>query len=373
MRSGPTLVGVSPPPALAEVASIAVLRANAMGDYLVCEPALAAIRVAAPQARITLLGGSFAASALPHRPGPVDEVVLVPYLDGLRQPPSGTGVDDVEVAHFYDQMRTRRFDLALQLHGGGRNSNPVVLALGAAYTAGLRAFDAPALDRSVDYQFWQHEVFRYLEVAAAIGAPPVRVQPHFEVLPEDVQVSFACVPKQQRPLVVVHPGATDPRRRWPASHFAQVADALTDRGALVCVIGNEEEVHPVADRARDVRVLTDTSFAQLVGLLARATLLVGNDSGPRHLAEAVGTPTVSVYWCGNMVNAGPTVRHNHRAHISWTTHCPVCGISMVGEPFPARCCDTVTCVSDVPVAHVLGSALELFEQAHHQPNTSVGG
>ena len=88
---------MSPPPALAEVASIAVLRANAMGDYLVCEPALAAIRVAAPQARITLLGGSFAASALPHRPGPVDEVVLVPYLDGLRQPPSGTGVDDVEV------------------------------------------------------------------------------------------------------------------------------------------------------------------------------------------------------------------------------------------------------------------------------------
>ncbi len=373
MRSGPTLVGVNQPPALAEVASIAVLRANAMGDYLVCEPALAAIRAAAPQARITLLGGDFAASALPGRPGPVDEVVLVPYLDGVRQPPSGTAVDDAAVADFYDQMRTRRFDLALQLHGGGRNSNPVVLALGAACTAGLRALDAPALDRSVDYQFWQHEVFRYLELAAAVGAPAVRVQPRFEVLAEDLQDSLACVPQLDGPLVVVHPGATDPRRRWPAPHFAQVADVLTDRGVRVCVIGTDEEVSPVADRARDVLALTDTSFAQLVGLLARATLLVGNDSGPRHLAEAVGTPTVSVYWCGNVVNAGPTVRDNHRALISWTTHCPVCGISLVGQPFPTRCCDTVSVVSDVPVDLVVGSTVEVFDQAHHMAERRFGG
>lgn len=360
-------------PALSDVTSIAVLRANAMGDYLLCEPALAAIRAAAPTARITLLGGDFAAVALRGRPGPVDEVVLIPYLDGVRQPPTGGGEDPHDIAGFYAEMRARRFDLALQMHGGGRNSNPVVLGIGAAYTAGLRAFDAPALDRCVDYQFWQHEVFRYLEVAAAIGAPPVRVQPQFEVMAQDRQDSFAILPEQQQPLAVIHPGATDPRRRWPASHFAQVADALTDRGATVCVVGTPEEVGPVASRARGVLALTGTSFPQLVGLLSRATLLVGNDSGPRHLAEAVGTPTVSVYWCGNMVNAGPVVRHNHRAHISWTTHCPICGISMVGEPFPARCCDTVTCVSDVPVDLVVGSALEVFEQAHQMAVRRLGG
>jgi len=249
----------------------------------------------------------------------------------------------------------------------------VLLGLGARYTAGLRAFDAPALDLNIDYQFWQHEVFRYLEVAAAIGAWPVRVQPRFEVTPDDLRLSLQSLPEQELPVAVVHPGATDPRRRWPASHFARVAQMLIEQGARVCVIGQEQEVAPVTARVPDAVPLTDMSFAQLVGLLARATILVGNDSGPRHLAEALGTPTVSVYWCGNMVNAGPTVRHNHRAHISWTTHCPVCGISMVGEPFPARCCDTVTCVSDVPVEHVLGSTLELFEQAHHHRTTSVGG
>jgi hypothetical protein len=103
-------------------------------------------------------------------------------------------------------------------------------------------------------------------------------------------------------------------------------------------------------------------LAGLTGLLAGAALLVGNDSGPRHLADALGTATVSVYWCGNVINAGPVSRDRHRVHISWTTACPVCGTPCIGEPFPPRCPHDPSFVADVPVAAVGGSALEVYAE-----------
>lgn len=348
------IVGLKP---LGEMQRIAVLRANAMGDYFACEPALAALRAAAPQARITLLGGPWAASALPGRPGPVDEVVLVPPFPGLH---SGAPMDE---AAFLSDMQARGFDLAIQAHGGGRNSNPVVRALGASFTAGLQAADAPPLDLNVSYQYWQHEVFRYLELVAALGAPAVRVQPRFEVLEADRAAAARLV---QGPYVVIHPGATDPRRRWPPAHFAAVAGALTVAGFEVVVIGTPDEqpvVSEIAERCPGVVPLVGLTFAELVGLLAGARLLVGNDSGPRHLADALGTPTVAVYWCGNMVNAAPVGRARHRTHISWVIECPVCGIDLIGEPFPDRCSDNVSLVSDVPVQAIVSSSLELLAVA----------
>lgn len=341
-------------PALAQVESIAVLRANGMGDYLMSEPALTALRTAAPQAAITLLGGEFAAAALVGRPGPVDEVVLVPYTPGLREPPVGQGYGS------WDALRERHFDLALQLHGGGRNSSPALLGLKAGFTAGFRVFDAPALDLDLPYQFWQHEVFRHLDAVAALGAAARRVSPRFTVLESDLLASRGLV---EEPFVVIHPGATDPRRRWPADRFAAVADALAVRGAAVVVVGSGEEVEPVVAASRSARGLPETGVPALVGLLSRARLLVGNDSGPRHLAEALGTPTVSVYWFGNMINYGPVSRRGHRTHISWTTTCPQCGRPLVGEPFPPRCCDNVCCVSDVPVEAVMSTVDELYEAA----------
>lgn len=349
------------PPCLSEVTGIAVMRGNGMGDYLQCEPALAALRAAAPQAWITLLAGAWGASALPGRPGPVDEVVLLPAIDGILPH------DDEPLAlreGFVERLRVRQFDLALQLHGGGRNSNPVVSDLGARFTAGLRAADAPALDLSITYQYWQHEVFRHLEVVEALGAPAVRVHPRLQVTAADRAAASALLGTADRPLALIHPGATDPRRWWPAARFGGVADALTRAGADVAVIGAGPDVavvQQVVAAAESAEALTDLSFAQLVGVVDRAVLLVGNDSGPCHLAEAVGTATVGIYWCGNMIGAAPVRRDRHRVHTSWTLACPVCGVPGVGEPFPAECSDTVSWVADVPTHAVADSAVSLFE------------
>src|SRR5918997_2297026 len=99
------------------VRKLAVLRANAIGDYLVSLPAIEALRAAYPAAELVLLGADWHAAFLAGRPGPVDRCVPVPPTAGVRddRPPS----PPVAVDRFFPRMRAERFDLGVQFHGGG--------------------------------------------------------------------------------------------------------------------------------------------------------------------------------------------------------------------------------------------------------------
>ncbi|MGI5271169.1 glycosyltransferase family 9 protein [Nonomuraea sp. CA-218870] len=338
---------------VAGVRRIAVLRANALGDFLQALPGIEAIRDAYPGATLTLLARRWHADFLAGRPGPVDEVIALPPITGVSTSEDGWHAPDALLA----RLRDPRFDLAVQMHGGGRYSNPFVLALGAGVTAGLRASDAPPLDRWVHYGFHQHETIRYLEVAALVGGHTGRIEPAVTVTVRD-RAELGELPQG---LVAIHPGANDPRRQWPPESFAAVADRL---GRPVVITGGEAERDLVARVAGAMRRPAITAAGRLsVGGLAalyeRCDLVVANDTGPRHLAAAVGTATVGVYWCGNLINAGPLTRHRHRPLVSWTPACPVCGESGLG-PHPGRCPHEVSWVADVPVDAVLEEAEDLL-------------
>ena len=156
---------------LPDVHKIAVLRPNALGDYLFAVPALHALRAAYPAAEIVLLGKDWHAACLAGRPGPVDRVVAVPSYPGVGEPETAAP-DEAELESFFGAMNGERFDLAIQLYGGGRYSNPFTQQLGARSTAGLKERDAAPLDRWLPYAYFHHEVFRYLEVVALLGARP---------------------------------------------------------------------------------------------------------------------------------------------------------------------------------------------------------
>jgi ADP-heptose:LPS heptosyltransferase len=158
---------------LGSVRRIAVLRCNALGDYLMTTPALSALRYAFPQAELTLLGGVWHAEFLSGRPGPVDRVLVAPRVPGLAGQPGGAPPEGA-LPQFLAEARAYRYDLAVQLHCGGAASNPLVRALRARWSIGLRAQDAPPLDATVPYRYYQSEVFRFLEVVALVGAegPP---------------------------------------------------------------------------------------------------------------------------------------------------------------------------------------------------------
>jgi ADP-heptose:LPS heptosyltransferase len=339
------------------VERIAVLRANAIGDFIFCIPALDALRGAYPEAEITLLARPWHADFLADRPGPVDRVIVVPRSPGVRDEAGGEA-DDPELGEFFERMRAQRFDLALQMHGGGRWSNPFVHALGARVTAGCRAKGAAPLDRFVPYVYFQPEIARYIEVAGLVGARPVTLSPSVAVTASDLAEAAPFVRGGR--FAVLHPGAGAPRRRWPPERFAAVGDAMAALGMRVVVSGTSVE-RPIVEavcramRSPAVDASQALSLGGLAGLLSEAEVVVSNDSGPLHLAGAVGAPTVGIYWVGNLITAAPVMRARHRPVASFRIACPVCGAANVRE----SCAHDASFVEEAPLDEVLEAAFDL--------------
>jgi ADP-heptose:LPS heptosyltransferase len=344
-----------------EVKKIAVLRSNGIGDFIFALPAFEALRRAYPSAEIVLLGLDWHAEFLEGRPGPVDRVVVVPYSQGVRNPPEG-GEDPETLTHFFKRMEEEHFDLAIQMHGGGRYSNPFVKRLGARLTVGACTNDADPLDRWVPYQFYHFEILRFLEIASLVGCKPVEVEPRIHLIKRDLEDAADLIPEERKSLVILHPGAGDPRRRWPTEKFSSVAESLAAEGAQITITGSGDDcdlAETIVDgmSAPATNICGRISLGGLAALMSRADVVISNDSGPLHLARAVGAPTVGIYWIGNMINAGPVTRARHRTAISWRVDCPVCGLNCTRS----SCEHRDSFVAEVAEAEVRSAASELIE------------
>jgi ADP-heptose:LPS heptosyltransferase len=361
---------------------IAVLRGGGIGDLLFAMPAMDALAAAYPDAELILLGSPVHAELLRIRASSVSRVEVLPVARGIREVP-GERPDAARLADFHARVLDGGpLDLGVQLHGGGRNSNPFLLALDPRHSVGTATEDAPRLERTMRYVYYQHEVIRGLEVAALAGAEPVVLEPRLSVTAAERRAVAEHVPVDGRPFAVVHPGASDPRRRWPAERFARVIAGLLDAGASVSLIGDvgdaalgtrvARKVHAMVRGSTDrISVLAGAmTLGECLALLASADVVVANDSGPRHLAQAVGAPTVGIFWFGNVVNAAPLVRGRHRVHLSFTVRCPVCGADVTQVGWSAeRCEHDVSLVDEVDVAPVLADALELMATSSPRSGT----
>jgi ADP-heptose:LPS heptosyltransferase len=349
---------------LGDVRRIVVLKAGGLGDLVFALPALEALRAAYPAAELVLLTSGAGAELL-SRHAPIDRALAMPPFEyEAGRTPSAMAARRAVIGG----LAAEGVDLGVQLHGGGAHSNPLVRELGARLTVGLQAPGAPPLDRNVPYEYFRHEVLRCLEVAGAAGAAPVSVEPRLALTEEDRSAAAELLLDEGKPLVAVHPGAGDPRRRWPAAGFAAVCLAAEEAGAATAVVGTPgDEDLGAAVRAASpgtYDLCGRLSMRALAGVLGRAGVVVSNDSGPLHLAAAVGASTVGIYWCGNLVNAGPLTSTRRRALASWRLECPVCGVDCMRGECPHR--DSF--VAEVPVADVVTAALELLAGAPPRPS-----
>ncbi len=339
------------------VRKIAVLRANALGDFIFALPALQALREAYPAAEIVLLARDWHKAFLEGRPGPVDRVIPIPH-GGLGDETDVAEKPDMQV--FFEALQAESFDIAVQLHGGGANSNPFIRRLKARLSIGSRAPDAPPLDRNILYVYYQLETIRHLEIVALAGAKNPDLEPHITVTKNDLDEAYKVLPDTNRPLVALHPGASDSRRHWPTEKFAEVGQALLAEGAEVVITGTKPEnylAEAIKQKLPEAQNLCgQLSLNGLTGLLSRCGLVISNDSGPLHLAGAVGTPTVGIYWCGNMINSSPLTRTRFQPAISWRLNCPVCGLDCTKN----RCDHAESFVADVTVEEVLSYAHNLL-------------
>ena len=344
-----------------DVRRIVVVRPGAIGDFVFALPALAALRASYPEATLTLAGRAWQTAFLAGR-GVVDEAVTLPAIRGVGAP--ATALENpAEVARALKRLAGA--DLAIQLYGGGAYSNPFTRRLRARHTVGMQAPGAPPLDRTLPYVYLQNERLRLLEVAGLAGAAPADLDPRLPTLARDEIEAAACLGNDDgRPWVVVQPGATDGGRRWPPARFAAVADALAAAGGRIAVNGSatERELvdsvrgamrHPALDLAAH-----GLSVSGLAGVLARAALVVSNDTGPLHLAQALGTPTVGIYWFTNLLISAPLVAARHRHAVALDVACPLCGIDNARR----RCTHHVSLVTGVGVDAVRDQALALLAE-----------
>jgi ADP-heptose:LPS heptosyltransferase len=363
----------SHPALVADVKKIAILNPSAIGDFVVTLPAVHALKAAYRSAHLVYIGKQWHAKLLRGRPGPIDGVAVVPPVPGVGAP-AGSDCDQEEIDSFLRTMQAHQFDLAFQMYGGGRYSNPFIKRFGARLTVGMKAPDAESLDRCIPFVYLQNNRLRMLEVAALAGADRLQLAQELEITAIDRKQAEAVVLPSEKPVIVLHPGASDPRRRWPAERFAAVGDALAEQGACIAINGVEAEagvVRQITDSMRHpvVNLCGKLSLSGLCGLIERAALLISNDSGPLHLALAIGTPCVGIYWFSNLYVAGPLVHRKHRIALSLQVQCPVCGV----ENMNIRCPHDVSFVARVSVDEVLELASDLLKPACEADGAPVQG
>ena len=269
---------------------VLVARLDNNGDVLLAGPA---IRAVADGARcVTLLCGPRGQDAARLLPG-VDELVvfLAPWID-----PEPQSVDPLGIDALVQDLRQRAIDQALILTSFHQSALPLALLLRLAGVPVIAAIspDYPGSLLDVRHQVSDdiHEVERNLSLAATLG---------YRLPPGDdgrLQVKRAPV-AAELPYVVVHPGASAPARTWPASSHRELVRALVDAGRRVVVTGGPGEADLTASVAAGNPLVTDLGgrigMAQLADVLAAAEVVVVGNTGPAHLAAAVGTPVVSLF------------------------------------------------------------------------------
>jgi len=349
----------------AEVRRIAVFRSLVLGDVLCAVPALRALRAAYPGARITLIGLPWA-EALVQRLSCVDDFIRFPGHPGLPESPADLGA----LPGFLAEVQSRRFDLALQLHGSGGISNPLVACFGARRSAGFFAPGAwrPDPQLFVPWPEAGHEIERCLALTDALGCPRQGLALEFPLDDSDAERLQALWPAcADGPYLVLHAGSQLLSRRWPVERFARVAQALGEAGWRVVLTGTPGEAALAQALQRGVQVpLVDlvgrTDLWTLGALLRDASLLVCNDTGVSHIATALGTPSVVVA-CGSDVRRwAPLDATRHR--VLWQ--------DLPCRPCAHAACPTAhECATAVTTDAVLDAAFELLTCANPGPSWPI--
>ena len=271
-----------------------VARLDSDGDVLLSGPALRA--VAAGADRVVLLAGPRGAAAGRLLPG-VDEVVVwrCPWIDGEPEP-----VDPADIAGITDRLRDLRLDRALVLSSFHQSPLPTALLLRLAGVpwVGAVSEDYPGSLLDLRHRLPEtglHEVERMLSLAAAAGYRlPAGDAGQLAVRCPLPEVGALTGPG---PYVVVHPGASVPARQPSPAWSARLVAALAAAGHRVLVTGGPAEraltAQVAAAGGTDLGGATD--LAGLAGVLAGARAVVVGNTGPAHLAAAVGTPVVSLF------------------------------------------------------------------------------
>ena len=283
---------------------IAIFRALYLGDMLLAVPALRSIRAGFPDAEITLIGLPWAADFSRRFSHYIDRFVEFAGYPGIAE----VEADPVRTRRFLEDQRTYGYDLVIQMHGNGQTSNPFVLDLKGRMTAGYyektEKSSRARLTFGMPYPDRWPEVLRNLGLAKLLGCDSNSTALEFPLLQEDHIAATKLLRKllrAHRPWIGLHTGSRSPSRRWPARYFAQVADYFANRyNAQIILTGSQDDSSTVQEvaggmKAQPLNLAGKTSMGGLAALISKLDLFISNDTGPSHIANAVDTPSLTIF------------------------------------------------------------------------------
>lgn len=282
-------------PDASKIRRVLVLRTDRVGDMVLSTPSLTCLRREYPDAEITLMAPPAPAEIIRHHPA-VDHVAV---LTDRALPREMIG----------------RFDLAIDLTpDDSLRSALLVHRTAAPYRAGFSGWGrsvffnlrGPRPDQS------KHILKINRELLETLGVRPTDDdRPALFVTPDERGRAQSLIASlgAGAPRVAIHPGAHYPSQRWSPECYADLATLLTERVGAACIVlagpGENDLVDRVCDATPDALRAGELTMREMMALVACCELFLGNNSGPLHIAGALGIPTVSVMGPTNPVRFGP--------------------------------------------------------------------
>ena len=277
---------------------ILVIRLDRLGDVVLSTPVLTALRGQFPHAFIAMMVRDACRDAVQGHPA-LDELIVY-EKEGAHRSAWAT-------IRFARALRRYDFDTALVLHPSNRSHwlpwlARIPVRIGYDRKAGrLLTHRLPHRKQ----EGAKHEAVYTLQMLRVFGITPGEPKPVIVVQEAAASRAEALLREAsitpEEPLIAVHPSASCVSKRWMPERFAQVADRLTmERGARICVIAGEADARYAEHMTQAMHqpalnLAGRLSVAETAAVLKRCRLLISNDSGPVHVAAAVGTPVVDIF------------------------------------------------------------------------------
>ncbi len=283
--------------------NICILRLSALGDVTHAVAVVRAIQQQWPQTSITWICASL-------------EYKLLSALDGIRFIVVDKKSGWLGYYRLWRQLRGERFDIMLQMQTSAR-ANFTGAVVNADIKLGwdkLRARDFHRLfmTHSIPQTRFEHQLQGHLSFARTMGLDVSEPVWDFPVSEEAIAFVDALIPAQQR-VLLISPCSSHVQRNWRAERYAAVADYASEKHGMTVVLSGgpsalEAEVGSAIEAAARLPLLNmigKDTLPQLVALLQRADLVLSPDSGPAHLANALGTPVIGLHACTWSKRSGP--------------------------------------------------------------------
>lgn len=319
---------------------IAIIKPSALGDIVHALPVATALKRRFPQSHLTWIVNRAYEPLL--RGHPDIDATFAFDRGALRKGVVSTAMTAVR---FAQTLRGGRFDLAIDLQGLFR-SGLMTFATGAPRCVGLSTaregastfytdvIPTPGLKEA-------HAVDRYWRAAEALSAGGEPKSFRVPIDPDALAWAEAKLARLPKPWLVFAIGARWLTKRWPPGHFAALGRLAQKRnGGSAVFVGTADESDLAAEAIAgldgpSLDLSGSTSVPQLVAVLSLADIAIANDSGPLHLAAALGRPTVAPYTCTEIRLHGP---YGSRGAVATTVNCRGSYI---------RNCDHLSCMSEL--------------------------